>query len=145
MTNYNFELSDAERYGSLVAHIFEYWDIESDNKYDSTIKPFYNQYGSGTKIVIKLENLPKNIRDILRELYAKNYVGFYQASNNNDNAIMDYIQAFNNKFTESTNNKYVKFIMETRGLDGIQMPWSDELMLKNNDYITLYLYKFIVK
>jgi hypothetical protein len=144
MTDYNLELSDAERYGSLVAHIFDDWDIGSDNKYGSTIKPFYNQYGSGTEIVIKLENLPKNIRDILRELYAKNYIGFYQASNTNDKAIMDYIQAFNNKFRESTNNKYIKFIIETRGLEGIQMPWTDELMLKNNEYITLYLYKFMV-
>lgn len=144
MTNYNLEVSDAERYGSLIAHIFEDWDIESDNRYGSTIKPFYNQYGSGTKIVARLENLPKNIRDILRELYAKNYVGFYQAYNGNDKAIVNYIRAFNNKFMEATNNKYVKFIIETRGLDGIQMPWSDELMLKNNEYITLYLYKFIV-
>ena len=57
---------------------------------------------------------------------------------------MDYIQAFNNKFKEATDNKYIKFIMETRGLDGIQMPWSDELMLKNNEYMTLYLYDFTV-
>lgn len=145
MTNYRLEISDAERYGELIAHIFGDWDIESDNKYDSTITPFYNQYGSGIKIKFKLVNLPENIRDILRELYAKNYIGFYQAANKNDKAIMDYIRAFNNKFMEATDNKYVKFIMETRGLDGIQMPWSDELMLKNNEYMTLYLYNFTVK
>ena len=144
MTNYSLEIADAERYGTLIGELFKDWNIESTGEYESRVEPLYNQYGSGIKIVFKLVNLPENIRDTLREIYAKNYIGFYQASNKNDKAIMDYIQAFNNKFKEATDNKYIKFIMETRGLDGIQMPWSDELMLKNNEYMTLYLYDFTV-
>ena len=144
MTNYSLEISDAERYGKLVGETFKDWDIGSNGVYESHVEPVYNQYGSGIKIIFRLVNLPENIRDMLRELYAKNYIGFYQASNGNDKCIMDYIEAFNNKFTEATNYKYIKFVMETRGLDGIQMPWSDKLMLKNNECITLYLYEYTI-
>lgn len=144
MTNYSLEISDAERYGKLVGEMFKDWNIGSNGVYESHVEPLYNQYGSGIKIIFRLVNLPEDIRNILRELYAKNYIGFYQAANGNDKAIMDYIQAFNNKFMEATDNKYIKFVMETRGLDGIQMPWSDKLMLKNNECITLYLYEFTV-
>lgn len=146
MTTFQTEIKQAEELGRKAGLLFGDWDLDRNSDFETMVTKLYNSYGSGIVIRGRLKNFPDTYKKFLKDIWSKNYIGFYQSSNFNDKSIMDYVQAFNLSFAKHNEKKYVKFVIETRGNPrDRKIPWNvDSPNLRDENIVEIYLYDFLV-